>query len=358
MWVFYVLLLLPLAMSHFKIKERSIDYQKKNRQSLFLFFVLMTMLIALRHETIGNDTRNYIRHFEHFSKLSWEQCGKQSVDFGFAYFNKIVSLFTKDPQVFLAITAIVTVSMIYPTYRRLCEDASLTIVLYVTMSTFVFVFSGIRQMLAIGIGFLAYNCTRNKKLIPFIFLVVLALTFHTSAFMLALMYPLYHIRITKKWLIAVVPVLFFVFIFNEQIFTFLGLLIERFTEYDASIVKTGAFTMLILFSVFAVFAFCVPEDSVLDEETIGLRNFLLLSLVLQMYAPLHVIAMRMNYYYIVFIPLLLPKIIALRSKRWDQLAILGRHIMVVFFLMYFFYNAYAVGDNLNVFPYRFFWENF
>ena len=114
--------------------------------------------------------------------------------------------------------------------------------------------------------------------------------------------------------------------------------------------------MLLLFTAFAIFAFLVPDESQLDAETIGLRNFLLLSLVIQMFAPLHVLAMRMNYYYIIFIPLLLPKIIQYRSKRWNQVAFLGRHVMVLFFLVYFFANAYRDG-GLNVFPYHFFWES-
>ena len=114
--------------------------------------------------------------------------------------------------------------------------------------------------------------------------------------------------------------------------------------------------MLILFAIFAVFVFVIPDDSAIDDETIGLRNFLLLSLMIQMFAPLHNLAMRMKYYYIIFIPLLLPKAIACRSKRWNQIALLGRHSMVVFLLIYFFINAYS-GSNLRVFPYHFFWES-
>jgi hypothetical protein len=278
------------------------------------------------------------------------------MELGFVYYNKIISLFTKEPQIYLAITAVITMTMIYPTYRRLCKDTSLTVILYVTMSTFIMAFSGIRQMLAIGIGFLAYECVRNKKLIPFILFVVLAMTFHISAFILIFMYPLYHAKITKKWLIAVVPVLVLVFMFNTQIFNSLGLLLARFTKYDVSMEQTGAVTMLFLFTVFSVFAFAIPEEASLDAETIGLRNFLLFSVAIQMFAPLHTIVMRMNYYYIIFIPLLLPKIIVARSERWGQIAIVGRHIMVAFFLLYFFYNAYTGDGNLHVFPYHFFWE--
>lgn len=351
---FFILLIVPILIQHIEIKE--IDYQKKNRFALFSFFVMLTVLVMLRHESIGNDTRNYMYYFERFSEKSWSEVGKSSFEIGFAYLNKIISLFSDNPQFFLIVTAILATAMIYPTYRRLCTDSSLTIVLFCIMSTFVMMFSGIRQMLAIGVGFIAYEFTRKKKLIPFIITVCVAVTFHTSAFMLIFMYPLYFAKITKKWLYIVVPALAIVFFFNKQIFSLLTLIMAQYTKYDGSISSTGAYTMLILFGLFTAFAFLIPDESIIDSETIGLRNMLLLSVIIQMFAPLHNLAMRMNYYYIIFIPLLLPKIMNYKSERWKQVAILGRHTMVAFFLVYFFINSYFYG-KLNVFPYHFFWEN-
>jgi hypothetical protein len=340
---------------HISVKEPRIAYEKRNKGALVFFFLWLTVLIMLRHESVGSDTRNYIRKFLTFDRMGWEQLGKETAEIGFTVFNKIVLVITKNPRIFLMIAAILTVMMIYPTYKRLCTDTSLTIVLFCIMSTFVMMFSGIRQMLAIGMGFVAYEFIRNKKVRPFIITVCVAVTFHTSAFMLAFMYPLYHAKITKKWLYVVVPVLVMVFVFNGPIFSVLTAILGRFTKYEGSFSSTGAYTMLILFAIFAVFTFLIPDESQLDAETIGLRNFLLLSLVIQMFAPLHTLAMRMNYYYIIFIPLLLPKIIECRSKRWNQVAVLGRHVMVVFFLLYFFYTAFK-GSALHVFPYHFFWE--
>ena len=356
MFVFYVLLLVPIAVQHFRVGNRRVDYEKKNKLALLLFFVGITILVGLRHMTIGIDTRNYANYFLYCLDKTWADTGSLSNEFGFYYLNKFVSLFTKSYQVFFVLVSIATFGMIYPTYRRLCKDPCLMIVLFCNMSTFVMAFSGIRQMIAIGIGFIAYEFTRKKKLIPFILMVLLAMTFHTSAFMLAFMYPLYHVRITRKWLLVIVPILAVIFAFNQQIFTSLAWILEEYVGYDASITETGAFTMLILFAIFAVFVFVIPDETLLDEETIGLRNFLIMAVALQMFAPLHTIAMRMNYYYIIFIPLLVPKIIEARSKTWSQVAIMGRHVMVGFFLVYFFYNAYTGTNNLHVFPYHFFWE--
>lgn len=354
---FVVLLFVPLFIQHTVIGNRLVDFEKKNKRALFFFFALLTVLVMLRHETVGNDTRNYMHIFDKVSWMEWKEVGSRYSEWGFYYLNKIVSLFTDNSRVFIALSSVALSAMIYPTYKRLCKDPSLTIVLFCILSTFVMMFSGLRQMLAIGIGFIAYEFTRNKRLIPFVLAVILAVTFHTSAVMLAFMYPIYHAKITKKWLVFVVPVLIGMFVFNEQIFSFLGILIERYTDYDATITKTNAYTMLIVFAVFVVFSFLVPDEAKLDEETIGLRNFLLFSFVLQMFAPLHMLAMRMNYYYIIFIPLLIPAVIRCRNERWKQAAVVARYVMIGFFIAYFFLIKANSGGNLNIFPYHFFWES-
>lgn len=356
MGVFFILLVVPLLIQHCTIKGYVVDSQKRKKIALAFFFVFLTILVGLRGKGIGTDTNNYINHFGRVLNLTWGEIGNNVEERGFIYYNKIISFFTREPQVYFMITAIVTVAMIYPTYKRLCVDTALTIVLFSTMSTFVMLFSGIRQMLAVGIGFISYECVRKKKMLSFILVVLVAISFHTSAFMLLVMYPLYHARITQKRLYAVIPILALIFIYNKPIFSILSLILSRFTKYEGVISSTGAYTMLILFAVFTVWAYLIPDESKMDVETIGLRNILLFSLMLQMFAPLHTLAMRLNYYYIVFLPLLIPKIIQYRSIRWKQVAVLGRHIMVVFFLAYFFYSAYT-GVNLRVFPYHFFWES-
>ena len=351
---FLILLLVPIVIQHVKIK--GIDYSKKNQFALTIFFVGLTVLVMLRHESVGNDTANYIYYFRKYSKAGWLDLFDITTELGFTYFNKLVSLVSLDAQFFLGVTAIITSGLLFPTYKRLCVDATLTMVLFCIMSTFVLMFSGVRQMLAISVGFIAYDFARRKKRAGFFLCVIIAMTIHVSAFMLLFMYPLYHARITKKWLYVVVPIMGGVFVFNKQIFAVLLSILARFSRFEGMAASTGAYTMLLLFVLFALFAFLIPDEKQLDDETIGLRNYLLLAIAVQLFAPLHTLAMRMNYYYIIFIPLLIPRIVALRSKRWSQVAIIGRHVMVAFFLLYFFTVVYRSGV-LHVFPYHFFWEN-
>ena len=356
---FYILLFIPIFLQYIAIKGRIANIQKSNLTALVCFFVLLTVLVAFRHETVGNDTQNYINIFESFSHSSWNSLSGSNLEIGFSVFNKFLSTIKVSSRGFVMISAILTIAMIFPTYKRLCLDATLSIVVFSTLSTFIMMFSGIRQMLAVGIGFIAYEFTRTKKPIYFLLSVAVAFTFHTSAFILLVMYPLYHARITKSWVYVIVPSLAITFVFNKEIFGVLSRFMDRFTEYDTTMASTGAYTMIVLFALFSLFAFVIPDESMLDQETIGLRNFLLLSLAIQLFAPLHSLAMRMNYYFIIFIPLLLPKIVNARRSEWNRVAIWGRNLMVALFTLYFFYSAYSgYGEgNLHVFPYHFFWEN-
>lgn len=356
MLIFVVLLFVPILMQHLAVIDANINYKKKNQRAITAFFIILTLALMLRHESVGYDTGNYIRYFEKISYMSWGEAAQYSVELGFTFLTKILSLISDSAHLFLAVVSLVTCALMYPTYRRNCTDASLTIVLFCTMATFVMMFSGIRQMLAISVGFLAYECTRKRKPWLFLLSVLAAMLCHTSGLMLIFMYPIYYAKITKKWLKFVIPIMLSVFLFNEQIFFALTYILSRFTKYDGVITQTGAYTMLILFTAFSVFSFIIPDEKQMDEETVGLRNFLLFALMLQMFAPLHTIAMRMNYYYIIFIPLLIPRIILCKRERWKQVAVTARYVMVAFFAVYFFISL-GFGNNLGVFPYHFLWEN-
>lgn len=333
-----------------------VNYKRKNQFALTLFFIMLTFMLMFRHESVGSDTANYKYYFLRFANMDWSQIFADNLEVGYAVYNKLLSYISTNVQCFFAITAIITIAMIYPTYKRLCDDASLTVVLFCVMSTFVMLFSGIRQCITIGLGMIAYECVRKKKKLLFVLIVAIAMTFHISSFMLLLLYPIYHLKINKKTIYICAPIIVVIFVLNKQIFSFLTAILMRFTKYDGTMTQTGAYAMLILFALFAVFSFVIPDEEKLDSETVGLRNILLLSLVIQIFAPLHYLAMRMNYYFIIFIPLLIPKIISARSKKYAQVAVVSRHLMVALFWVYFFLILVPSGA-LKVFPYHFFWEN-
>lgn len=350
---YFILISVPMIFQHIKINKWK--YAEKNLFSMKLFFFMLFCLVALRHSSIGKDTTTYIWYFEKIS-MSKTFIGLYfPYEMGFVLLNKIISIFTTNVQIYIIIIAFLTIYFIRKEYLRLCVDSTLTIILFCSMSTFIMMFSGIRQMIAISFGFLAYRFVREKKLLKFLIVTFIAMLFHNSAFMILFMYPLYHARITRKWLLVVIPILIIVFIYKNLVFNLLTSILSSYTRFDVSSSSTGAYTMLLLFFLFGIYSYIIPDEKKLSDEIIGLRNFCLMSICIQIFAPLHVLAMRMNYYYIIFIPLLVPLIIKNSSLKWKKVAVLSRYVLVFFFLIYFFVSA-ETGDSLNIFPYHFFWE--
>lgn len=357
MWPYILLIMLPLLVQHVRVKRGLLllSTSESDNGAMKLFWGVLLILLILRHESVGRDLENYKFIYSTISKSSWKSALSRSSEFGYSALNKIISLYGDNFRWVIVITALLGILFLARGYIKYSEDTSLTIALFISISNFLLLFSGLRQAIAISLGFVAYEFVRQKKIILYICIVLVAMTFHTSAFMLIFMYPLYHIKITKVWLCGIVPVLAICWVFNRQIFGYLSVILTTFTDYEVDITSTGAITMLILFWVFAIFSFIIPGKSQIDADTNGLRNYLLFAIAIQMFASLHSLAMRMNYYYIVFIPLLLPKIIKCRSVKWNQVAIVARNIMICFFVIYFFMTA--PNDNvMDTFPYKFFWQ--
>lgn len=359
MWPYALLVLFPIIVPHIRMQHATLYVSRsithKNPNTLKIFWGILLVLLFLRHEVTGSDVHNYSLIFDSLSHSSWERALNRSAEVAYSVLNKWVSLYTDNFRVIIVISAILSVFFLARAYIKYSEDAALTIALFVITSNFSMLFSGLRQAIAISLGFLAFEFVRKKKLISFLIVITFAQMFHTSAFMLLFMYPLYHVKLKRSSLIGIIPTLGLIFAFNGPIFGYLTSILSRFTDYDTEISSTGAYMMLVLYGVFAVFAYVIPDESQMDQDAIGLRNYLLFSVALQMFAPLHTLAMRMNYYYIAFIPLAIPKIIECRSARWNQIAIAARYVMVIFFIAYFFMTL-SRDNPLLIYPYHFMWE--
>lgn len=355
MWPYVMLVAVPLLKSRMRYRVGLRYAQLRNRTVMGLFWWMILVLLVLRHETVGIDLAAYRYIFQTIADSSWKEAIGRSPEVGYNFLYKFLSVLTDDFRWVMVLSAILAVWGIASAYGRYSRDALLTIAIFLVMSNFTVLFSGLRQSIAISMGFYAFEQVRRRRPVRFIMWVGLAMLFHTSAFMLLFLYPLYHLPITRRSLLWVVPALGAILAFNGQLFALMQMLLRRFTEYEVEAGSTGAYAMLTLFVLFGVFCFVIPEERKLDRDTRGMRNFLLFAIALQMFAPLHSLAMRMNYYYMAFIPLVIPRVIHCRSIRWGRAALLGRYVMVAFFLTYFLVTA-SRENLLQTYPYHFFWE--
>lgn len=352
---YYILIVIPTILSVVKNKSKLSNIKNI---SIIFFFAILLLLLFLRSIDIGNDLMNYKRMFMNVEKIEWNEISAfENIEPCFVLLEKMIYSIVPNYRLFLCVCALLSVVPLAILYSKETNYPVLTISLFVgSCVPFSMFFSGLRQSIAMGFGIIAYYFTKNKKLFPFLITVLVAYLFHQSGIILIFMYPLYKLQITRKNIPIVIIIIAVSFIFNKQIFSFLIKTIARYEDRYSTLTTTNAYGSLILLIIFAIFAFLIPDEKHISLETRGLRNFLLFSIIIQCFAPIHNLAMRMNYYYLLFIPILLPKIIDESSKRMCKIASISKYAMSAFFIFRFFYEAYFGADILQIFPYHFFWE--
>lgn len=365
MTVYYLLILIPMVFSllnRTRVKNFSSGISAANQEIKDLcipaFFLIFALLLFLRDISCGIDLRNYKSMFIRTSQMSFVGVYRDySEEPLYFLLNKAVSMFGGF-RFFLIVCALISLLPIAIFYMRETTNSYLTIILFVTVAPFPIFFSALRQALAMAFAVPIWYCAKNKKLILNFLLVFLATLFHSSAFMLLLIYPMYYVKISKRWLIFVIPSMILGFVFRESLFTFLlNFTIEKYDErYGNNIFDTGGYTMLVLLILFAVFSYVILDEKKADYDTIALRNILLTVVFIQFFATINTVAMRMNYYFLIFIPILIPKIIHYARSGYQLLAREASIIMCIFFSFYFIINGYKGEDILQIFPYVPFWK--
>ena len=316
-------------------------------------FTAIVLLQSLRKWTVGIDIVTYLSFFERVSNdghlLRFMQ-EFHSLEKGFIYYMKLLSFITTNPQVYLSLVSITIFSLVgYVIYKN-SKNYYLSIIAIITLVFFNFSFSGIRQSIAIAIAFISFEFIKKKKWVLFILLVLLASTFHTSALVFLIAFPLYYLRIEKKHLFLILILIAVVFLFKSFFLKFI--LVNVFDKYDGStlLVSTGAYTMFFVMLALYVVSMIVKKPNSYSPQLNAYSNYLLVAVLIQIAASESQIAMRAGYYYFIFSSLLIPEIIVSTKNERIRPII---YVLVVIICFSFYYLTTS-GGSLD--PYLFYWQ--
>ena len=269
---YFALLLIPAVISVAGVcvrKTRAMTVAIKisddsESDALPVFFFLLTLMLIFRHEVVGRDLPNYKYMFYEYTAAGMEYIFEIWQEVLFRAFNWIVMQLTGSFRVFLLLTALIAVVPIARVYNQDKKHGFMKVAVFVNMSTFIMLFSGVRQAMAMGVGMIAYRMVREKRVWAFLIWAAIAMLIHHSGIMVFFMYPLYHVRLSKKHLLWIVPAVAGVLAFNRQIFGFLVSILEStYDKYSGEATSTGALGSLILFTLFSVFVYVSQSNQAL-----------------------------------------------------------------------------------------------
>ncbi len=322
------------------------DRSAASKKTYLVFaFLPIFLMAAARSYTVGVDTSMHCRAFTTISQLPFDSLGSMTerYEYGFVLFCKLLSLISGNYQVLIiASSAIICFCAAYFIYR-LADEPVLPTVLFLCL-LFPNYLNIMREAIAIAIGMLAIVALKDRKTPLFVLLVLLACTFHKSAFALLLLIPLGSVEINWKSMAALLIGGVLLFLFANPVLDAVAGLLGKSSFYDDKFMGSNYFGTLItfLFDAFLVGVFFNylkvanrGKDGAQGETaSLTLRWGMLLWLVFTAVGMKVQIVARFGYYFAPYVLVAMPLVLRAASgseTRFVRFALMS--VAILFFLV-------------------------
>ena len=342
--------------------------KRKNKVFVVMSFFSVVVLESLRAETVGIDTNDYILAFKFLNNYNWREAFTVTkYEAGYVFLNKLVGTFTNNPQFLLfAVSLLMMINFGFFIYYNTddCEYTLWPVYFWITLNHLFTSMVSLRQYLALSIAINIYTVLKRefnrKNVIISVALLLLAMSFHTSAIFCIFFFVVLFIKqVDRKIIIltsvlSVIALVFFSYIEN-LVLTLLPRYV-RYREYQGRYVGRSITTINIFFILlkvlFAVLVFMLNPKREENKDIYRLGCLSIISAEITTLTTQVYLLWRVGYYYDIFMILLVPKVLKRISNRTMRVCcFIG---MVIFGLLYYYRQMYY--NSAQDVPYRFFFS--
>ena len=334
-------------------------FLKKNGQQskkifLFLSFATMSVVLGLRGDDVGEDTRHYLHVFNCASNVKWSQMihsvgmrtayytdpfgYTDTIENGFLALAKFVHLFTDDGHVFLFVVAVITCSLFARFIYDNCEKVILPTYIFLCESMFMLAFNGARQILACAIAVQAYTLIKKKRWKSAAVVLLLAALIHNTALVGVVVFLIMRIKPQKEYktfkyaIVATIASPFIVLLGQ----TILVKIFPRYAGYFLTNFWTNSlggivFLWIIEFALILI----AYRRQFRTENSFASSCLVLLYLAFELMGLQITMFSRIGWFFRVYLMIFFPSCSAYFTKKTWQLIQFG--LMILMFLLYLSY---------------------
>lgn len=214
-----------VIISFFFFNSFQIGLAKKNRvpkdNVAVLYFAALVLIIisACRYQDYHSDFLTNYKHMIRMNTVLWPDVLKEE-NVGHAIFRKIIISIFKDPQWYFFFSSVLILAAFVKTAKTYSYDYFLMVLLFYTIG---FYFTGnnvTRQAIAVAISLFAWKYIFERKLIKYLSIMIIAISFHSSAIFFVPMYYISKIKVNKNILYFYTAFGGFIIIFQKQVVSF------------------------------------------------------------------------------------------------------------------------------------------
>lgn len=175
-------------------------YKNGWKFGFWICVISLLILAALRGESVGNDTEEYIGIFETYKNTP---DADTRYEIGYVWLNKLLSNVSQNSQIVIIVTSIFIFISYGSFIYKYCKMPNLSLFIFFTFGYYAFAISGIRQSLAIAILLFGYKYIIKGNFFKFLICVIIASLFHSTAVLFLPAYFTRNLRCNSKNLLII-----------------------------------------------------------------------------------------------------------------------------------------------------------
>lgn len=356
-YYFTVLIIILWALTQRIIHPKNL--QKCNKRIARVSFVLILLVIGLRHQSMGLDLywkyqSGYLGWFDRIANAKISAipyyAAMTKYEFGFILLNKVIGFFTDNRQVYLFICAALSILPVGNLVKKESKDALLSVAVFIGMPSFLYLFGTIRQSIAMGLLTYSFFEIEKRNLKKFVGIVLIAATFHSAALFFLLVYPAYRFKCNLNKRLVSLGIILAVFLGKSILIRFT---IGFFKGYEIS--SDASSLVFFVFFLIYVFFVIITKIKKTNDRIEGLLNVLFLACCCLAFQGVTPVAARLGVYYLIFMVILVPEVVSVIDDRLPR-ALLYM-LLVAVFMGYGLYRLYIGGESFAIsYPFYWFWN--
>jgi EpsG family len=329
-------------------------FSKLNSKKCYVITAGLLLFIIASFRTIhfGPDVMGYVDRYISLTyeslSLYWNYFisgeGKDPI---FYLSSKIISNLNMGYQMWLAILSGIFIFSVSKLIYKHSDEPYISFISLISLGYFFFSLTGLRQTLALSILLLSYDSLRNKKLIKFIIMVIIASLFHSSALVFLIAYPLANMKIGIKHVFGIVGSFIFATFFENAIRDLITIIswsdqLYEYSERSASLTISGFIIQL------CIYLFCLlykKEVLQSDIRNLILYNLLFIGVILQAFATVIAEFFRISMYFSIYSIVLIP--IAINTIKDNNIKVIVYLFVNMALIVYILWNGDFYGFKFS-----------
>ena len=320
---------------------------KINKTFKVLSAFILIIVAGLRWR-VGTDYFQYSRNYLIYSEVPWNSLtilGEPGIE----VISKISKFIYDDYITMFMIASILTIGLSVKVVSDKSNAFTFSILLYIFIGTWHGTFNGLRQSLAVAIGFFGHTYIIEKKPIKYALSVLMAGLFHQSAFILFFFYFIPRKKLKAKHILLLALISVGLINSYDSIFNVISnfkgseLVINSYITREINLLR-----VLVSFAPLLVYYF-MTYKSRLSQADFFYINVLFLNAILMLATSNSAYLNRFTNYSSIYLTLGMPVLINFRNK---YLKFLTRSLIVIFYAVYWLNEVSSVA-NLTEFRWVF-----